>query len=137
MWHNQELHSARSSFEQARFNLVHTLFICHCSGFFFKIVAMPLFVLSVSIFRWPRFQISRLRKGLNFWRLLVGQWMHIFVISNKYILAVVFILTFLGYVQMWFKPLLLFVQGYELLHQMEPYINQVTLQPWHFFWYCL
>jgi hypothetical protein len=23
-----------------------------------------------------------------------------------------------------------FIQGYELLHQMEPYINQVTLKPW-------
>ncbi len=28
MSHNQELHSARSSFEQARFNLVHALFPC-------------------------------------------------------------------------------------------------------------
>lgn len=90
------------------------------------------FILSVFIFRWLHFQISRLRKGLNFWRLLVGQWMLIFVISNKYVLAIIFILTFLGYVQMWFKlPLLPFLQGYELLHQMEPYINQVTLLPTH------
>lgn len=88
------------------------------------------FVLSVFIFRWLHFQILRLRKGLNFWRLLVGQWMLIFVISNKYILAIIFILTFLGYVHVWFKlSLLLFLQGYELLHQMEPYINQVTLLP--------
>lgn len=134
LWHNQELHSARSSFEQARFNLVHTLFTCHCSWFLIYIVGMPSFVLSVFISRWPHFQISRLRKGLNFWRLLVGQWMLIFVISNKYILAIIFILTLLGYVQTWFKlPLFLFLQGYELLNQMEPYINQVSPLAIHFF----
>lgn len=84
VWCYQELHSTRSSFEQARFNLVGAMLPCisiHCSVFCIYIFDMPFVCL---IYRWLHFQTSRLRKDLNFWRLLVGQWMHIFVISNKY-----------------------------------------------------
>jgi hypothetical protein len=60
----------------------------------------------------------------------VQQWIHIFDISNKYQPV-----YFTSWCYVIYKMRLIlsvaFCQGYELLHQMEPYINQVTLMQYN------
>jgi hypothetical protein len=59
----------------------------------------------------------------------VRQWIHIFDISNKYCL--IYFTSWCAYIMHEMRLILSIAiyQGYELLHQMEPYINQVTLEP--------
>lgn len=92
---------------------------------------MPFFFLPYPCqsLRSRHFPTSKQRRGLNFWRLLVRQWIHIFDISNKYCL--IYFTSWCAYIMHEMRLILSIAiyQGYELLHQMEPYINQVTLEP--------
>jgi hypothetical protein len=92
---------------------------------FFLIISS--FAIPALFFRSLQFPILRQRRDLNFWRLLVQLWILIFDILNKYQIA--YFSSFCYYVMQRVRLILsvaIFIQGYDLLHQMEPYINQVT-----------
>lgn len=82
----QELYAARSSFEQTRFNLVGALHLLktgasiHCHHMVVRKLKLPILCISRSL----PFLMWRRKRDLNFWRLLVGQWMLISAILNKY-----------------------------------------------------
>lgn len=92
----QELHNARSSFEQARFNLVSifaSLIITRdfVRGLIPEVVDRSnivwFFVVKCQMARLLLYQLLKQRRGLNSWKQLVVQWTLIFVTSNRLVLS--------------------------------------------------